>query len=228
MKNWDYIHDLGQRRGLSSEDVGNIIAESCLPNWKTLHMHGPSAYQNYVYAVVRIARPETLVETGVRYGVGTTHILAALKANGAGHLVSCDPMHKNQLEAMKQIHELCKTEMDLFARWRFFGVSSQAGEDGLLVSSNGYPVAGTVLHKMLGTATDIFVHDSDHCFDHMTWELETALPKVRPGGLIICDDWDWREHSELHRHRDGNVVEQFAARHNLVFSTVGTAAVFER
>lgn len=44
-----------------------------------------------LYLLVRAARPERVIETGVRPGYSTTWILAALDANGAGELVSLGP-----------------------------------------------------------------------------------------------------------------------------------------
>ena len=35
---------------------------------------------------------------------------------------------------------------------------------------------------------DIFFHDSDHSYANMTWEFETAWPKVGPDGLLVSDD----------------------------------------
>ncbi|MFH1834223.1 MAG: class I SAM-dependent methyltransferase [bacterium] len=228
LKDWNYVFDLAHRRGRANESLA-IKDASVLANRKHLHSHGPLLYQDYVYALVRIIKPELVVETGVRYGVCTTHVLKAMEDNNAGHLVSCDPMHPTQVFAMDEIHALCKTPRSLFARWRFFGKASdaEAVPGGRLFAADHAPVTGTILHRMVGEGVDIFIHDSDHSLDYMTWELETALPHVRSGGLIICDDWDWREHSELHRHKDGNVVEKFTKKHGLEFHTIGTAAVME-
>jgi len=38
-------------------------------------------------------------------------------------------------------------------------------------------------------SVDMFFHDSDHSYENMMWEFETAWPKVGVnGGLLISDD----------------------------------------
>jgi len=40
-------------------------------------------------------------------------------------------------------------------------------------------------------ATDVFIHDSLHVYDHMLWEYRTAYPYLRAGGLLFSDDALW-------------------------------------
>ena len=35
---------------------------------------------------------------------------------------------------------------------------------------------------------DVFIHDSLHTYEHMTWEFETAWPYIREGGFLWSDD----------------------------------------
>jgi len=41
--------------------------------------------------------------------------------------------------------------------------------------------------KELGSVS-LFIHDSDHSYSHMRWELETAYSFVQAGGFIWSDD----------------------------------------
>ena len=34
----------------------------------------------------------------------------------------------------------------------------------------------------------LFIHDSDHSYESMRWELETAAERLAPGGWLIVDD----------------------------------------
>lgn len=43
-----------------------------------------------LYALIRVLKPETVVELGTHYGASSTHILEALRANGSGQLTSVD------------------------------------------------------------------------------------------------------------------------------------------
>ena len=49
-----------------------------------------------------------------------------------------------------------------------------------------------VLFAQLGKI-DVFIHDSLHTYDHMSWEFETAYPVLRAGGLLVADDALWNE-----------------------------------
>lgn len=35
---------------------------------------------------------------------------------------------------------------------------------------------------------DVFLHDSDHCYQHMMFELSLAWHYLRPGGWLVCDN----------------------------------------
>ena len=50
--------------------------------------------------------------------------------------------------------------------------------------------ARELLPAVLGALeqVDVFLHDSDHSYDHMTFELEQALPRLAHGGLLLSDD----------------------------------------
>ena len=38
---------------------------------------------------------------------------------------------------------------------------------------------------------DMFIHDSEHSYECMSFQLGEARRAVRPGGLILCDDASW-------------------------------------
>lgn len=125
------------------------------------------------YALVRAARPDLIVETGVASGVSSAHFLLALEKNGAGRLVSID-----------------------LPQERFLPKGEDPGwmvPDGL---RGGWDLrlgdARQLLSEVLAEVdrVDLFVHDSLHTREHMLFELRTAHPKVRPGGHLICDDVD--------------------------------------
>jgi predicted O-methyltransferase YrrM len=121
-----------------------------------------------LYLLVRAARPRMVVETGVLYGASSAHILAALARNGGGELHSLElgrdhrePPHDHFVPRDFQRH------------WTL--------------------VIGDSRHRLRSllkrcAAVDMFLHDSLHTFDHMTWEFETALPYLSPAGILASDD----------------------------------------
>ena len=121
-----------------------------------------------LYLLVRAARPRVVVETGVLYGASSAHILAALVRNGGGELHSLEigrdprePPHDHF------IHR------DLQRHWT-------------LVIGDSRRELPSLLERC--APVDMFLHDSLHTFDHMTWEFEAALPCLSPRGILTSDD----------------------------------------
>src|SRR5205814_2730905 len=69
------------------------------------------------------------------------------------------------------------------------------------------------LLKTLGHV-DLFLHDSDHSYESMSFEFEQALPRLEDRGLLMSDD------SHLHTAWD-----DFCARHDLRPTRVGHLGV---
>lgn len=121
-----------------------------------------------LYLLVRAARPRVVVETGVLYGASSAHILAALVRNGGGELHSLEigrdprePPHDHFVPR------------DLQAHWT-------------LVIGDSRRELRSLLQRC--APVGMFLHDSLHTFDHMTWEFETALPYLSPAGILASDD----------------------------------------
>jgi predicted O-methyltransferase YrrM len=137
------------------------------------NMAGDSALGLLAYAVVRAARPDAVIETGVATGVTSAHILAALADNGHGHLHSIDLPPTDMIEGGTvgiAIPERLK------ARWTYHWGSATR-------------LLPRVLRETSGPR--VFIHDSDHSYEHMRWELETAWGALAPGDVIVADDVDF-------------------------------------
>ncbi len=138
----------------------------------TANMAGDSALGLLAYWTVRAARPQTVVETGVATGVTSAHVLAAIRDNGHGALRSIDlpPMDMITKRTVgAAIPESWKGNWDY--RW---GAAKRL-----------LPTA------LQATPPMVFLHDSDHSYSHMTWELRTAWQALSPGAAILCDDTDF-------------------------------------
>jgi predicted O-methyltransferase YrrM len=121
-----------------------------------------------MYAVVRLLQPQILLETGVADGYSSFFILRALDANSSGHLTSCD------------ISATCGGILspEDRRRWTLEVVSPTSPRRAF----------SAVLGRM--PPLDVFVHDSDHSYRWQMFELESALGRMTPGGLLGCDDAD--------------------------------------
>jgi predicted O-methyltransferase YrrM len=121
-----------------------------------------------LYMLVRAARPQMVVETGVLYGASSGHMLAALAANGTGRLYSIDL----GCSPGEPPHDLF-VHPDLRTRWEYI-VGDTRRELPLLLARLG--------------RIDMFHHDSLHTFAHMTWEYETASAHLAPEGILASHD----------------------------------------
>lgn len=144
---------------------------------------GPKAKDALLYCVLTCVGKSAVVETGVDHGVSTTFILAAMEAVGGGHLTSIDI--GAETAAGKPVGWVVPDV--LTRRWTL-----QLGRAERLL-------------PQFSEGLQIFLHDSLHSEEHMTFELEWAYERLRSGGLILCDDVNENTAFShfLDRHPDG-------------------------
>lgn len=138
----------------------------------TLQHNADTSLARTCYALVRALRPAAVVETGVAYGITSTVILAALRANGVGRLYSIDlpPLGK---DADMYVGALVPSELK--ERWQLHrGLSRR------------------VLPPLLAQVGEVglFVHDSLHTYSNISRELETVMPYLSSTSVVVVDDID--------------------------------------
>jgi predicted O-methyltransferase YrrM len=121
-----------------------------------------------LYLLVRAARPQVVIDTGVLYGGSSAHILAALAQNGTGRLYSIDIGR----DPREPPHDFFIRD-DLRPHWE------------LIIGDSRHELP-SLLRRL--PAVDMFHHDSLHTFEHMTWEFETVFPHLSPSGVLSSDD----------------------------------------
>jgi predicted O-methyltransferase YrrM len=146
------------------------------------------AFSEVLYVLLRVLRPESVVETGVALGYSSAYLLQALHDNARGRLYSIDlpttnPAGRLNADGVRdRVHVRSEAETgavipdDLRDRWEL----TLGPSNPLLLQ----------LFDRLGTV-DVFFHDSDHSYENMIWEFRTAWPHVRPGGMLLSDDIPW-------------------------------------
>lgn len=145
------------------------------------------------YAVIRAMRPALVVETGVANGISSAHILLALKKNGTGIL------HSIEIGDTSYLPPGCEPGWIvpgwLRERWQV-----HLGDSRKLLPE--------LLHAL--PAIDVFIHDSLHTTEQMTFEFETAYPFLRSGGCLIADDALWndafRQFARSREARDARII----------------------
>lgn len=124
----------------------------------------------FLYALCRLLKPDTVVETGVAYGNSSSFILKALNENKRGQLYSIDYVFR-PWESKEAIGSAIPIE--LRDRWNLvFGPASKQLKKTL---------------QDLGQI-DIFFHDSLHTYRNMMFEFSTAWQHIRKGGFLLSDD----------------------------------------
>jgi predicted O-methyltransferase YrrM len=119
-----------------------------------------------IYYLVRLRRPETVLETGVADGISTFFITNALLKNGHGVLHSIDPdPHAGVLVYPPE--RSC---------WRFRQLDSQRLLDDFVRYMKTIP------------EVDIFFHDSDHTYRWQWLEYTEAYKRLKNGGILASDD----------------------------------------
>lgn len=123
-----------------------------------------------LYLVVRLTRPDVVVETGVASGHSSYLLLSALQANGHGRLVSFDVIPGAGALVPSSLRE----------RWQ------------LTILDNADPIGDAIAQASTINCADIFFHDADHsyigqCADYAIAEAVLARGRL---GLLLSDDVD--------------------------------------
>lgn len=126
-----------------------------------------------LYVLCRILKPEIVVETGVADGFSSAFILQALEKNGKGRLYSIDlPNQEGQvISGGRQTGWLVSDELK--SRWELILGDSRVQLPALCQRLK---------------SIDLFYHDSDHSYQNMTFEFNSAFDFVKSSGLIVSDD----------------------------------------
>jgi len=150
-----------------------------------------AAFKTVQYLLLRATAPLRVVETGVLHGLSSAFLLNALDRNQRGELISID-LPADPAWADRAVSESGYVDSDdlplghgpgwavpdaLRKRW-----SLQLG------------AARQLLPEILAVSPcDYFVHDSEHTYEHMSFELDLAWNHLAGGTFIVCDNIDWCE-----------------------------------
>jgi predicted O-methyltransferase YrrM len=119
------------------------------------------------YCIVRLRKPNIVVETGVARGITSFFLLSALERNGKGRLYSIDLPMMGKEEVGILVPD------NLKARWELvFGVGFREMKR---------------LRKRFNEI-EMFIHDSDHSYYGQKAEYGVALKWLTNDGILISDD----------------------------------------
>jgi len=127
-----------------------------------------------LYYLVRLYKPETVVETGVWTGKSSWFILKALHDNGEGRLYSVDLGLKQCSSQQLPTKEIG----GLVPSWLKYRWNLKIGDSKQVLPSIVSRIA----------SIDLFYHDSDHSYEHMMFEFKTVWNALRANGALCSDD----------------------------------------
>lgn len=144
-------------------------------NWNDVvkSLPHPPHYQDHLHGFLAqwcYGKPVKGLETGMQTGVSTAALLTALPHGSCLWTVECCyPNERQMRDVLKRLIKVPKG-----VQWKPI---PQRSQDYLQECQDG--------------PLDFFLHDSDHSAACREFEYSWAQKWVRPGGLIISDDYSW-------------------------------------
>jgi hypothetical protein len=135
------------------------------------HRHdADSRLARAVWATAVHVRPARVIETGVARGIVSRVVLEAMEHNGTGQLWSIDlpPLHDPWWRESR-----AAVPRRLYSRWNY--IRQDVKRALPKIASRGVGV-------------DLFIHDSLHTAEHMSFEFRHAARLLRSAGVLIADD----------------------------------------
>jgi hypothetical protein len=176
-----------------------------------------------LYALVRLGRPDHVVEAGVSSGVSSAHFLLAIAKNRHGRLHSID--------------------------WPTFQRGAVLGPGESSISIPPGRSTGWAVPERIRTGWDLrigksqellpplvrelpsiglFLHDDLHTPTHLTFELTTVGPKLTEGAVVLADNTVWTGQAFPRFARKLGAPWFFRGRSDLVGLRVPTGAAAGR
>jgi len=175
-----YYQDL--RSSVDFLDYLNAAVEP-VPEFRGVHFDSVDdlrLYRCFLYVLTRALQPRVFVETGTMNGFGSAFTLLALHHNGAGTLHSVDipPLDPRILAQGNSPLPAGKSP-----GW---AIPDYLRDRHVLHIGPAEELLPQLFQEV--GPLDVFLHDSDHSYTHMMFELSLAWISVRPGGWVACDN----------------------------------------
>lgn len=139
-----------------------------------------------LYALVRLLRPDHVVEAGVSSGVSSAHFLLALARNRHGRLHSVDWPTFQRGAVLGSNESPVSIPPGRTSGWAV-PERLKAGWDLRIGLSQ--KVLPPLIREL--PSVGIFLHDDLHTAKHLTFELTTVRPKMVGGAVVLADNTVW-------------------------------------
>ena len=166
--------------------INQLIKE--VPEFAGVEFTDPGEFRLYrclLYLLTRAFRPEIFVETGVLNGFSSAFILLAMEHNHAGQLFSIDqPPLDERIRAQG-------TGALPTGKGPGWAIPEELRSRHRLSLGDSRVLLPKILEQNAGL--DVFLHDSDHSYEHMMFEMSLSWTYLRPGGWLLCDNVEANE-----------------------------------
>ncbi|MGA8302101.1 MAG: class I SAM-dependent methyltransferase [Thermoplasmata archaeon] len=188
---------LSRLTGASPAEIEEVLAEAgdLVPVEKEIraaHLAaGRSIYAQIrspfeLYALVRLDRPDHVVEAGVSSGVSSAQFLLALAKNRHGRLHSIDWPTFQRGPKLGRNESAVSIPPGRSSGW---SVPKRLARRWDLRIGRSQDVLPKLTHEL--PSIGLFLHDDLHTATHLAFELSTVRPKLTPGAVVLADNTVW-------------------------------------
>jgi predicted O-methyltransferase YrrM len=143
-------------------------------------------WHELLYVLIRLSRPQIVIETGIFDGLSSSVILQAMYDNGSGQCISIDLPAVETIKGSTD-RMLSKTLPPNFQPGWIVPDYLRRQHQILLGDSKELLPQALRQHATI----DMFLHDSLHTYEHQMFEYEAAWQHLSSGGLLLSDDISW-------------------------------------
>lgn len=86
--------------------------------------------------------------------------------------------------------------------------------------------SATCLRDLVDGSLDMLYVDGDHSYEHVLMDFALGYHKVRKGGILVGDDWNWKDKEGRRPVRDAVVT--FLQTHHVTFLHVQDGQILIR
>jgi hypothetical protein len=156
------------------------LASNIRKTGRTYYAQFPAPME--VFALVRLTKPKTLVESGVASGVSSTFMLLGTEANAEGTLHSIDfPVAREGVRG----NEAWAIPTGLASGW---AIPPSLKSHWDLRQGRSEDLLGPLLREV--ESVDFYCHDSPVDLKHFQFEMDAIAKHLKPGSLVVSDNTD--------------------------------------
>ena len=148
-----------------------------------------SVYRNFIYNLIRNTKPNVIIETGVLHGLTSAWILNAINDNGSGKLISIDLPRRDWKKYFgdKNFGPGGQAEFEIENEKPGWIIPDYLRKNWEFYQGSSEEHLPTIIKKY--NKVDLFIHDSDHSYNVMSYECDLISNNYKNIDIIIDDHY---------------------------------------